>query len=314
MGSCRRQMVLPPLPRRHVGGKKEKLRHGLIALGQGNPFGVRVAQGLAVLAVGDDAVREVRHPLVVRLVAGWVPYLARLLDWAVVVHPVFGLMLLLLEVRDPAVGEDVIGGEPDAFGIRWHVVVEVAVIGGGDGACAVVGARVVAYQHGAIALEPVFALVFHIDHAVEAGALVLAGDAQGTVGPVDGDRSSAGVSFAPHAELGAWKLGLESLPQDPGRFGGPDAAGSVSPYTRSGQSSAVMSQKRHSDDWLPTRACRNLGTARARCCSGRRRGLLAAAMLYGFWSCLSSASSSWTRASALTRASRSASARSCWFS
>ena len=52
-------------------------------------------------------------------------------------------MLLLLEVRDPAVGEDVIGGEPDAFGIRWHDVVEVAVIVGGDGACAVVGARVV---------------------------------------------------------------------------------------------------------------------------------------------------------------------------
>ena len=141
-----------------------------MALGQGNPFGVRVAldvglhecgavaeravvaglasgrrlsrdgwldvarsvvavsQGLAVLAVCDDAVREVRHSLVVRLVAGWVPYLARLLDSAVVVYPVLGLILLLLEVRDPAVGEDVIGGEPDAFGIRWHDVVEVAVI------------------------------------------------------------------------------------------------------------------------------------------------------------------------------------------
>ena len=70
--------------------EKGELRHGLIALGQGNPFGVRVAQGLAVLAVGDDAVREVRHPLVARLVAGWVPYLARLLDSAVVVHPVLG--------------------------------------------------------------------------------------------------------------------------------------------------------------------------------------------------------------------------------
>ena len=43
-------------------------------------------------------------------------------------------------------------------------------------------------------------------------------------------------------------------------------------------------------------------------------GALAAAMLYGFWSRLSSASSSWTRASALTRASRSASARPCWSS
>ena len=43
-------------------------------------------------------------------------------------------------------------------------------------------------------------------------------------------------------------------------------------------------------------------------------GLLAAAMPYGFWSRLSSASSSWTLASALTRASRSASARPCWSS
>ena len=42
--------------------------------------------------------------------------------------------------------------------------------------------------------------------------------------------------------------------------------------------------------------------------------LLAAEMLYGFWNRLSSASSSWTRASALTRASRSASARPCWSS